>query len=210
MKASEKSKKKLEKFLNSSREKGADKDKLNFNNNRNNNIRQQRKYQYEYSNAKQTEMKLNLIKNDDEEKNILLGLVKEGLITLNDYNQLQENQPYDINNIQFKEINLQKLMEKILFLNKTLKNTQAEKNNLENEHDTFMNAINESKRNSRINIDSQDNNNNKYMINNNYINMDNTNNNYINSQNILLKKYEDDLNYFNDLIKTNNNNDEFK
>lgn len=223
MSTSKKNKKKLEKFLNNnnSRDKNKDQEnnKLNFNNiNKDsgsiNNSCEKKKYQYEYSNSKMNHINLDM-KNDEEEKNILLGLVKEGLISLDELseNRLKDERNYDINNIKFKDINIGNILQKIIFLNKSLNNTHLEILKLENEHNTFTNAINESKSNSI----SQDNNSINKEINNN----DNTEYNYkinndiiINNNNKskeILKKYEDDLKFFTELINSlNNNYEEFK
>ena len=217
MNSSGKSKRKLEKFLNNNREKNEDKDSYKLNNNsysrNNNNSYEKKKYQYEYSNAKQEDIDINSIKNDDDEKNILIGLINEGLVSLNELseNYLLESQEYDINNLQFKDINYEKLIKKIIFLNKSLKNTQNERFKLESEHETFSNAINESNLNNKINMYSQNENSNFINQNrngtNNNIDLSKTNN--MKSQEIL-KKYIEDLNYFSDLININNNCDEFK
>ena len=96
-------------------------------------------------------------------------------------------------------------------MNKSLKNTQNEKFKLESEHDTFSNAINESNLNNKNNIYSPNENNN--FINNNRngtkYNIDLSKISNTKSQEIL-KKYKEDLNFFSDLIKINNNCDEFK
>ena len=217
MNSSGKSKRKLEKFLNNNREKNEEKDSYKLNSNsysrNNNNSYEKKKYQYEYSNLKQDDIDINSIKNDSDEKNILSGLINEGIISLNELseNYLLESQEYDINNLQFKDINYEKLIKKILFLNKSLKNTQNEKFKLESEHDTFSNAINESNLNNKNNIYSPNENNN--FINNNRngtkYNIDLSKISNTKSQEIL-KKYKEDLNFFSDLIKINNNCDEFK
>ena len=103
MNSSGKSKRKLEKFLNNNREKNEDKDSYKLNTNsysrNNNNSYEKKKYQYEYSNAKPKDIDINSIKNDDDEKNILIGLINEGLVSLNEFseNYLLESQEYDIN-----------------------------------------------------------------------------------------------------------------
>ena len=217
MNSSGKSKRKLEKFLNNNREKNEEKDSYKLNSNgysrNNNNSYEKKKYQYEYSNVKPEDININSIKNGDDEKNILIGLINEGLVSLNELseNYLLESQEYDINNLQFKDINYEKLIKKIIFLNKSLKNTQNEKFKLESEYDTFSNAINESNLNNKINMYSQNENNNFINQNRNgtNYNIDLSKTNNMKSQEIL-KKYVEDLNYFSDLIKINNNCDEFK
>ena len=96
-------------------------------------------------------------------------------------------------------------------MNKSLKNTQNEKFKLESEHDTFSNAINESNLNNKNNIYSQNENNNFNNNNRNgtKYNIDLSKISNTKSQEIL-KKYKEDLNFFSDLIKINNNCDEFK
>ena len=217
MNSSGKSKRKLEKFLNNNREKNEEKDSYKLNSNsysrNNNNSYEKKKYQYEYSNVKPEDININSIKNGDDEKNILIGLINEGLVSLNELseNYLLESQEYDINNLQFKDINYEKLIKKIIFLNKSLKITQNEKFKLESEYDTFSNAINESNLNNKINMYSQNENNNFINQNRNgtNYNIDLSKTNNMKSQEIL-KKYVEDLNYFSDLIKINNNCDEFK
>ena len=199
-------KKKFEKFINytGARDKHKEREinQLNMNKEFFNNT-DKKKYQYEYSNVKDNEVNINLIKNDEEEKNILLGLVKEGLISLDELseNEIKGDEKYDINNIQIKDINMEKIIRKILFLNKSLKDTKLEKIKLENEQNTFSNAINESRTNTS-GRDNKDNNNN-YIYNDKY-------NNYNRKSKDILNKYEDDLMFFSELINENNNCDEFK
>ena len=204
MNTSDKSKRKFEKFINSSsREKNRNKEnKLNISNiskdNNSYNSTEKRKYKYEYSNSKINDININVIKNDDEEKNILLGLIKEGLISID---ELNENEIFNINNIKLKEIDLEKIMKKIIFLNKSLKSTQAEKNRLKNEEYTFVNSINK-----KNNIKSNNNTDKKGKNVNIFINKDI----YSKNNPDILKKYEDDLKYFTELINDNNKYDEFK
>ena len=193
MNNSEKPKRKLEKFLNSSGNKEKNKNRLTFNNinkdNSLNNSSENKKYKYEYSNLKGDYADINLNKNDDEEKNILLGLVKEGLISLDNLeeSELKNNDKIDINNIKYKEVKLEKIMKKLIFLNKSLKDTKNERMKLENEQNTFLNAIN---------------NNYKNDVNNNI------KKNY--NFNDILKKYNNDLKYFEEIIISNKNSDDFK
>ena len=204
MNTSDKSKRKFEKFINSSsREKNRNKEnKLNISNiskdNNSYNSTEKRKYKYEYSNSKINDININVLKNDDEEKNILLGLIKEGLISID---ELNENEIFNINNIKLKEIDLEKIMKKIIFLNKSLKSTQAEKNRLKNEEYTFVNSINK-----KNNIKSNNNTDKKGKNVNIFINKDI----YSKNNPDILKKYEDDLKYFTELINDNNKYDEFK
>ena len=204
-------KKKFEKFINytGGRDKQKDREinKININTDITNSS-EKKKYQYEYSNRKDDKIDLNLIKNDEEEKNILFNLIKEGLLSLDELSEidLKDDKKYDIHNLQFKDINMEKILKKILLLNKSLKDTKLEIKKLENEENTFSDAINESRQNtiSQNNKDIKDikdfkekeNNNNKY---------------YNGKSNDILKKYEEDLKFLNQLINENDNNfDEIK
>ena len=213
MNDSERAKRKLEKFLNTSGSKEKNKNRINFNNinkdNSLNNSSEKKKYKYEYSNLKRDYANINLIKNDDEEKNILLGLIKEGLISLHDLDEskLKNDDKIDINNIKYKEINIEKIIQKLIFLNKSLKKTQNERMKLENEQNLFLNEVNGNKLN---NIYRQDNNNKNIYINNNYKNAVNNKLSGKYNYNDILKKYNDDLKYFGELIIYNNNSNEFK
>lgn len=222
MSTSGKSRRNVEKFLNNSKENNKIREinKINFsninkNNNSNSNSTEKRRYQYEYSNSKRNDnINLNSIKNDEDEKNILLGLIKEGFITLDELSEkeLYNDKKYDINNLQFKNINLEKIINKIIFLNKSLKNTQAQRIQLENERNTFINAINECNPNNKNSL--QINNNIKKDINDDNNNLkgsfqiNDKNDNMISKE--IIKRYENDLNYFEELIKENNNFDDFK
>ena len=148
-------------------------------------------------------------KNDDDEKNILLGLLKEGLISLDNLeeSELKNNDKIDINNIKYKEVKLEKIMQKLIFLNKSLKDTKNERMKLENEQNTFLNAINGNKIN---NVFNNINNKININVNNNYKNDENNNimKNY--NFNDILKKYNNDLKYFEEIIISNKNSDDFK
>ena len=222
-----KPKRKLEKFLTTSRSREKNKtiSKLNTSNLNNdtspNNSSEKRQYKYEYANVKKDYINnISTIKNDEEGKNILVGLVKEGLISI-DEPELDESK-IDINNLKYKEINLEKLFQKLLFLNKSLNSSQNERKKLENEQNTFLNAVNETKSNNESKDMEQEKNND---INNNKRNMrvnlrekennedigDDTIGKNRNNFNEILKKYEEDLKFFEDLISNNNNNyNEFK
>ena len=121
--------------------------------------------------------------------------------------ELKDDKKYDIHNLQFKDINMEKILKKILLLNKSLKDTKLEIKKLENEENTFSDAINESRQNtiSQNNKDIKDIKDFKEKENNN-------NNKYYNGKsNDILKKYEEDLKFLNQLINENDNNfDEIK
>ena len=200
-----KRRKNLEKFLNTS---GSREKK---NKTISNNSKEKHQYKYEYSNV----YNIHTIQNDDEGKNILIGLIKEGLISVDEF-EFDENK-FDINNLNYKDINLEKILQKLLFLNKSLKNTQNERKKLENEQTNYLNTYNESK---ISNISHQENNSKGKDPNNNSINNNindvkvnlrgKGNNGDANKFNEILKKYEDDLKFLEELIVTNNNYDEFK
>ena len=187
-------KKKFEKFINYTG--GRDKQKDREINIDITNSSEKKKYQYEYSNRKDDKIDLNLIKNDEEEKNILFGLIKEGLLSLDELSEieLKDDKKYDIHNLQFKDINMEKILKKILLLNKSLKDTKSEIKKLENEENTFSDAINESRQNTL----SQNNKDNKEKVNNSKY--------YNGKSNDILKKYEEDLKFLNELMNENDQN----
>ena len=205
-----KRRKNLEKFLNTS---GSREKK---NKTISNNSKEKHQYKYEYSNVKKDcQYNIHTIQNDDEGKNILIGLIKEGLISVDEFEF--DEKKFDINNLNYKDINLEKILQKLLFLNKSLKNTQNERKKLENEQTNYLNTYNESK---ISNISHQENNSKGKDPNNNSINNNindvkvnlrgKGNNGDANKFNEILKKYEDDLKFLEELIVTNNNYDEFK
>ena len=221
-KTSGKPKRKLEKFLNTSgsrEKKNKTISKLNISNIKKdtspNNSSEKKRYKYEYTNIKRDYMNnISTIKNNEEEKNIIGGLIKEGLISL-DEPEFDENK-IEIRNLKYKEINLEKIFQKLLFLNKSLKNTQTERKKLENEQNTFLDAVNENKKsNESKNIDKNNNidnvKNNIKDIKAELIQKENNGDNFDNKKfNEILKRYEEDLKFFGDLIITNNNYEEFK
>ncbi len=205
-----KRRKNLEKFLNTSGSKEKKNKTIS------NNSKEKHQYKYEYSNVKKDyQYNIHTIQNDEEGKNILIGLIKEGLISVDEF-EFDENK-FDINNLNYKDINLEKILQKLLFLNKSLKNTQNERKKLENEQTNYLNTYNESK---ISNISHQENNSKGKDTNNNSINNNindvkvnlrgKGNNGDANKFNEILKKYEDDLKFLEELIVTNNNYDEFK
>ena len=210
MNTSAKSKRKLEKFVNSSgsRDKNKNKDinKLNLSgsnkDNNFNNSTEKRKYKYEYSNLRGNDY-TNTLSDEEEEKNILSGLIKEGFISMDEYNenQFKNDKNFNIDKLSFKEVDFEKILQKIIFLNKSLKNTQSQRKKMENEYNIYSNTLNESKSNT-ISYQEKDN-----LIKNNINKIEikeksNTIPKY-NYSNIL-KKYEDDLKFFKELIQANN------
>jgi len=105
---------------------------------------------------------------------------------------------FDFNNIN--DINYEKMFKKIIELNRALKNLQVEKIRLKKEKNIFLNGFNENTQN-RNGLGKELN----LLQNYNYSNDDNYSDNrqYLcNTYNKegLLKQYEEDLNYFNDLM----------
>ena len=217
-----KPKRKLEKFLNTSgshEKKNKTISKLNISNIKKdtspNNSSEKKRYKYEYTNANIDYMNnISTIKNNEEEKNIIAGLIKEGLISL-DEPEYDENK-IDIRNLKYKEINLDKIFQKLLFLNKTLKNTQTERKKLENEQNTFLDAVNENKKSNEYkDIDKYNNinndKNNRRDIKAEVIQKDNNEDNIDKKKfDEILKRYEEDLKFLGDLMIANNNYEEFK
>ena len=215
MNTSAKSKRKLEKFINSSgsRDKNKKKDinRLNLSgsnkDNNSNNSKEKRKYKYEYSNLRGNDY-TNTLSDEEEEKNILSGLIKEGFISLDENNEnlFKNDKNFNIDKLSFKEVDFEKILQKIIFLNKSLKNTQSERKKLENEYNIYSNTLNESKSNT-ISYQEKDN-----LTKNNINKIEiKEKNNTIPKYNYssILKKYEDDLQFFKELIQVNNL-DEFK
>ena len=110
----------------------------------------------------------------------------------------QEESFFDINNI--KEMNYEKMFKKIIELNRALKRQHLDKYRLKNEKNIFLNGFNE-KAEKRNDIGKDLN----LLKNYNYSNDDNFSDNrkYLcNTYNKekLLKQYEEDLNFFNELL----------
>ena len=140
----------------------------------------------------------NIAKNVLNMNNIQIdGLINEGIISLKDYKKEKQN-ILDINNIE--SMDYEKILKKIMGLNSSLKSLEKEKFRLNNEKSVFLNGFNES--NYKRNDNLKDLN---FFQNFNYSNDDNYSDNkrYLSNthnKNDLLKQYEDDLNFFNDLI----------
>ena len=103
-----------------------------------------------------------------------------------------------------------------MFLNKTLKNTQTERKKLENEQNTFLDAVNENKKSNEYkDIDKYNNinndKNNRRDIKAEVIQKDNNEDNIDKKKfDEILKRYEEDLKFLGDLMIANNNYEEFK
>ena len=102
-------------------------------------------------------------------------------------------------------MNYEKMFKKIIDLNRSLKSLQIDKYRLNNEKNMFVNGFNENAQ-KRNDLDKDLN----FMKNYNYSNDDNLSDNrkYLcNTYNKdkLLKQYEEDLNFFNELLLEFNN-----
>ena len=102
-------------------------------------------------------------------------------------------------------MNYEKMFKKIIDLNRSLKSLQIDKYRLSNEKNMFVNGFNENVQ-KRSDLDKDLN----FMKNYNYSNDDNLSDNrkYLyNTYNKekLLKQYEEDLNFFNELLLEFNN-----
>ena len=206
MSSSSKSKKSVAKFINSDKEK-KNNNKINnsLSNNKSINSNNENKDDKninikEFNNLdnENNNINKNIAKNVLNMNNIQIdGLINEGIISLKDYKKEKQN-ILDINNID--NMDYEKILKKIMGLNSSLKSLEKEKFRLNNEKSVFLNGFNES--NYKRNDNLKDLN---FFQNFNYSNDDNYSDNkrYLSNthnKNDLLKQYEDDLNFFNDLI----------
>ena len=206
MSSSSKSKKSVAKFINSDKEK-KNNNKINnsLSNNKSINSNNENKDDKninikEFNNLdnENNNINKNIAKNVLNMNNIQIdGLINEGIISLKDYKKEKQN-ILDINNIE--SMDYEKILKKIMCLNSSLKSLEKEKFRLNNEKSVFLNGFNES--NYKRNDNLKDLN---FFQNFNYSNDDNYSDNkrYLSNthnKNDLLKQYEDDLNFFNDLI----------
>ena len=150
---------------------------------------------------RKTNKKDNLNNNIDE-KNLIKELINEGVISL-EKKEEQNEDVFDINNI--KDMNYEKMFKKIIDLNRALKSLQIDKYRLSNEKNMFVNGFNENVQ-KRNDLDKDLN----FMKNYNYSNDDNLSDNrkYLcitYNKEKLLKQYEEDLNFFNELLLEFNN-----
>ena len=206
MSSSSKSKKSVAKFINSDKEK-KNNNKINnsLSNNKSINSNNENKDDKninikEFNNLdnENNNINKNIAKNVLNMNNIQIdGLINEGIISLKDYKKEKQN-ILDINNVE--NMDYEKILKKIMDLNSSLKSLEKEKFRLNNEKSVFLNGFNES--NYKRNDNLKDLN---FFQNFNYSNDDNYSDNkrYLSNthnKNDLLKQYEDDLNFFNDLI----------
>ena len=139
-------------------------------------------------------MKIKLEKN--KSINIINDLVKDGIISLKK-NTIIKDPFLDINRIEY--MNYEKIMKKIIDLNRSLNSIQIEKFRLNNERNIFSNGLNEISQKKTSNDDKE-----KFLS---ASNEDKNNNLYnYNSEVRLLNHFEEDLNFFDELMKEFNEN----
>jgi hypothetical protein len=164
------------------------------NNNKNNDFKNDNSLGY---NNLKIDNNINKKRKEERNNNKIKELIDEKILSLKkkeDKNEIS----FDINNIN--DINYEKMFKKIIELNRTLKNLQVEKIRLKKEKNIFLNGFNVNTQN-RNGLGNELN----LLKNYDYSNDDNYSDNkqYLcNTYNKegLLKQYEEDLNFFNDLI----------
>jgi len=206
MSSSEKSKKSVDKFINIEKERKTNKSKEKVKLNNNNDINFENSKNSDYKNDNLSEKiislnennNINIIEKDKSyTENQIKELIDEGMISIEKKESQSEN-VFDINNI--KEMDYEKMFKKIIELNRALKKLQIDKYRLKNEKNIFLNGFNEnSEKRNDIGKDLN------FLKNYNYSNDDNFSDNrkYLcNTYNKekLLKQYEEDLNFFNELL----------
>ena len=203
MSSSERSKKSNKK-ANSTDKKKKNDEKVNLNinksssNNHNKNNEFKNENSLEYNNLKidcNNINKKSIAKRNNHNK--IKELIDGKIISLKKEDDKKEIS-FDVNNIN--DINYEKMFKKIIELNRALKNLQVEKIRLKKEKNIFLKGFNENTQN-RNGLGKELN----LLQNYNYSNDDNYSDNrqYLcNTYNKegLLKQYEEDLNYFNDLM----------
>ena len=206
MSSSEKSKKSVDKFINIEKERKTNKSKEKVKLNNNNDINFENSKNSDYKNDNLSEKiislnennNINIIEKDKSyTENQIKELIDEGVISI-EKKETQSENVFDINNI--KEMDYEKMFKKIIELNRALKKLQIDKYRLKNEKNIFLNGFNEnSEKRNDIGKDLN------FLKNYNYSNDDNFSDNrkYLcNTYNKekLLKQYEEDLNFFNELL----------
>ena len=206
MSSSEKSKKSVDKFINIEKERKTNKSKEKVKLNNNNDINFETSKNSDYKNDNLSEKIISLNENNniniiEKDKNYtenqIKELIDEGVISI-EKKETQSENVFDINNI--KEMDYEKMFKKIIELNRALKKLQIDKYRLKNEKNIFLNGFNEnSEKRNDIGKDLN------FLKNYNYSNDDNFSDNrkYLcNTYNKekLLKQYEEDLNFFNELL----------
>jgi len=200
MSSSSKSKKNLERFINNDKEKNSS-EKINNKNKfiYNNKIPENNSDFLELNKSKNEKNYKNL--KIDQEKNIennqINELIEEGIIFLKK-NKNPKGPVFDNNDIE--SMDYEKMLKKIIDLNRSLSAIKAEKNRLNNERNIFSKGLNEI--NQKANINDKD------VIFFPNINYKNTGNNSArkqkslndNNKEELMKQYQEDLNFFNELV----------
>ena len=211
MSSSEKSKKSVDKFINIEKERktSKSKEKVKLNNNNDINFENSKNSDYKNDNLSEKIISLNennniniIEKDKSYTENQIKELIDEGVISI-EKKETQSENVFDINNI--KEMNYEKMFKKIIELNRALKKLQIDKYRLKNEKNIFLNGFNEnSEKRNDIGKDLN------FLKNYNYSNDDNFSDNrkylcntYNKEQ--LLKQYEEDLNFFNEILLEFNN-----
>ena len=138
-------------------------------------------------------MKIKLEKN--KSINIINDLVKDGIISLKK-NTIIKDPFLDINRIEY--MNYEKIMKKIIDLNRALNSIQIEKFRLNNERNVFSNGLNEINQKRAINDTKE-----KLS----FTSKDDKNFNLYNynTEEHLLNHFEEDINFFEELMKEFNN-----
>ena len=200
MSSSSKSKKNLERFINNDKEKNSsekinDKNKFIYNNK----IPENNSDFLELNKSKNEKNYKNL--KIDQEKNIennqINELIEEGIILLKKNKNPKE--PF-LDNNDIESINYEKMLKKIIDLNRSLISIKTEKYRLNNEKNIFSKGLNEI--NQKANINDKD------VIFFPNINYKNTGNNSArkpkslndNNKEELMKQYQEDLNFFSELV----------
>ena len=201
MSSSSKSKKNLERFINNDKEKNSS-EKINNKNKfiYNNKIPENNIDLLELNKSK-NEKKNNNNSKIDQEKNIennqINELIEEGIILLK-----KKKNPKDqfLNDNDIESMDYEKMLKKIIDLNNSLSSIKAEKHRLNNEKNIFSKGLNEM--NQKANINDKD------VIFFPNINFKNSSNNSAKKQNSLndnnkeelMRQYQEDLNFFNELV----------
>ena len=216
MNSTEKSKKNVEKLINNDKEKNINEKIINNlnkieesfevinNNNRfinsiHKNNDSKNSHSYESNNKIKNEkdnlnMGVNLDKNKSREQ--INDLIKEGIISLKKNTNIKESY-LDINSIEY--MNYEKIINKIIELNRSLNLIQIKKFRLNNERNIFSNGLNEISQKKTSNDDKE-----KFISTSNE---DKNNNLYnYNSEVRLLNHFEEDMNFFDELMKEFNEN----
>ena len=200
MSSSSKSKKNLERFINNDKEKNSG-EKINNKNKfiYNNKIPENNSDFLELNKSKNEKNYKNL--KIDQEKNIennqINELIEEGIILLKKNKNPKE--PF-LDNNDIESINYEKMLKKIIDLNRSLISIKTEKYRLNNEKNIFSKGLNEI--NQKANINDKD------VIFFPNINYKNTGNNSArkpkslndNNKEELMKQYQEDLNFFSELV----------